>query len=214
MMLLLRPHRGGAACTPLWLARMSRYDVAMARPYLPLPDYQRIYQVIHSVLEASEIAITHRACKFFASAGMMILREHYQLPATLSVGCLALMVDEEKASVLVYGREEDGAFVNDGDAFHAWAECDGWLIDFMAPIMGVAVREDGRDWDIPRRMLQKPLRDRKASLEEIQHVGEFFIEHDRALAESILDGQSVQFGDLLNICLAWYRRPPRPLRKV
>jgi hypothetical protein len=84
----------------------------------------------------------------------------------------------------------------------------------MAPIMGVAVREDGRDWDIPRRMLQKPLRDRKASLEEIQHVGEFFVEHDRALAESILDGQSVQFGDLMKICLAWYRRPPRPLRPI
>lgn len=186
----------------------------MTRPFLPLPDYQRIYQVIHSVLDTSEIAITHRACIFFAATGMMILREHYRLPATLSVGCLALMVDQEKASVLVYGREEDGAFVNDEDAFHAWVECDGWLIDFMAPIMGVGVREDGRDWDIPRRMLQKPLRDRKASLEEIQHVGEFFIEHDRALAESILDSQSVQFGDLMKICLEWYRRPPRPLRPI
>lgn len=184
------------------------------RPFLPLADYQRIYQVIHSVLEASEIAITHRACIFFASAGTMILRDHYRLRATISAGCLALMVDEEKARVLVYGREENGAYVNDEAGFHAWVECDGWLIDFMAPIMGVAVREDGRDWDIPRRMLQKPLRDRKGSLEEIQHVGEFFVDHDRALAESIIDGQSVQFSDLMTVCMTWFRRPPRPLREI
>ena len=50
----------------------------MARsPLLPLPDYQRIYQVTHSVLEASEIAITHRACIFFASVGALILRGQF-----------------------------------------------------------------------------------------------------------------------------------------
>lgn len=184
------------------------------RPLLPLSDYQRIYQVIHSVLDASEIAVTHRACIFFATVGTVILRDHYRLSATISAGCLALMVNEEKASVLVYGREENGVYVNDEDGFHAWVECDGWLIDFMAPIMGVGVREDGRDWDIPRRMLQKPLRDRKASLREIQYLGEFFIDHDRSLAESIIDSQSVQFADLMKVCLAWFRRPPKPLKAI
>lgn len=38
-------------------------------PLLPLPDYQRIYQVLYSVLEASGIAVTHRACIFFATVG-------------------------------------------------------------------------------------------------------------------------------------------------
>lgn len=184
------------------------------RPLLPLPDYQRIYQVIYSVLEASEIAITHRACIFFASAGTMILREHYAMPATISAGCLALMVDEHKANVVVYGRDEAGAFVNDQEAFHAWVECDGWLIDFMAPIMGVALREDGRDWTVPRRMLQKRLSERKASLGEIQHVGDFFLSHDSPLAESLLDSQSVQFSDLMSACLAWYRKPPKPLKGI
>lgn len=184
------------------------------RPLLSLPDYQRIYQVIYSVLGASEIAIRHRACIFFAAAGTVILRERYGLPATISAGCMALMVDEQKANVVVYGRDEDGVFVNDREAFHAWVECDGWLIDFMAPIMGIALREDGHDWHVPRRMLQKRLADRKNSIGQIQRVGDFFIGHDRSLAERLIDGQSVQFGDLMAVCLAWFRRPPKRLENI
>lgn len=74
--------------------------------------------------------------------------------------------------------------------------------------MGVALRENGHTWDVLRRMLRKPLLDRKATLPEVQHIGDFFVDHDRALAESLIDGQSVQFGDLMNVCLAWFRRPP------
>lgn len=144
----------------------------------------------------------------------MILREQYDFPATISAGCMALMVDEQKANVAVYGREDNGVFVNDKNAFHAWVECDGWLIDFMAPIMGISLREDGYDWHVPRRMLQKNLADRKANIGEIQHVGEFFISHDPSLAESLIDSQSVQFGDLLKVCLAWFRKPPKSLKNI
>ena len=144
---------------------------------LALPDYQRIYQVIYSVLEASEGAVTHRACMFFASAGALLLREHYGLQATISSGCMGLMVDEKAANVVVYGREEGGNFVHDTQGFHAWNECDGWMIDFMAPIMGVALREDGKDMRVPRRMLQKRLEDREPSLSAIQHVGDYFVAH-------------------------------------
>jgi len=127
---------------------------------------------------------------------------------------MALMVDERRANVAVYGREESGIFVNDEMAFHAWIECDGWLIDFMAPIMGVALRQDGVDWPVPRRMLQKHLADGKNSLSEIKQVGEFFASHDHALTESLIDRQGVQFLDLMNICMAWYRRPPKPLKEI
>lgn len=189
--------------------------VVMARPpLLPLPDYQRIYQVAFSVLNASEIAITHRACLFFAAAGALLLREHYGLPATISAGCMALMLDEQKANVIVYGREEDGTFVSDDEAFHAWVQCDGWLLDFMAPIIGVALREDGRNWHVPRRMLQRLLSERKSSIGEIQKTGDLFSRHDAGLAELLIDRQPNQFADLLNVCQAWYRRPPKPLRDI
>ena len=181
------------------------------RPLLPLADYQRIYQVIYSVLEATGIARTHRACIVFASAGMMILREHYKLEASLSVGSMALMVGEKAANVAVYGREIDGEWVYDANGFHAWVECDGWLIDFMAPIMARALKEDGAPFDVPRKMLQKPLAERKDHPRAIQHEGEFFAFSDAALAEQLLDTQTVQFEDILNVCLAWFRKPPRPL---
>lgn len=181
---------------------------------LPPADYRRIYEIIYSVLEASQIAMTGRSCLFFASVGTLILREHYKLPATISAGCMALMVDEANANVVVYGREEDGRFIGDDDAFHAWIQCDGWLIDFMAPIMGDSLRADGGQWDVPRRMLQKPLQERMEDPRAIQHVGEFYAHHDAALAERLLDRQGVQFGDLMRVCQAWFRRPPEPPRDI
>ena len=93
----------------------------MARsPLLPLPDYQRIYQITYSVLEASEIAITHRACIFFASVGALILRDQYSLPATISAGCMALMVDEQGAVTGRYDKEyllAFGEYIPFGDTF-------------------------------------------------------------------------------------------------
>lgn len=62
-----------------------------------------------------------------------------------------------------------------------------WLVDFMAPIMGMALKEDGINFDVPRNMLQKPLADRKHDLREIQNVGDFYCYSDKALAESLID---------------------------
>lgn len=111
------------------------------------------------------------------------------------------MVEEQKANVVVYGGEEAGAFVSDKDAFHAWAECDGWLIDFMAPIMGSALREDGRNWVVPRRMLQKRLSERKAPLA----TSSMPVTSSRATIRPwrircLTD--RVQFSDLMNACMA------------
>lgn len=184
------------------------------RPLLPLADYQRIYQVIYSVLEASGSARTHRACTFFASAGVLILREHYQLKATISMGSMALMVDEAKANVVVYGREEDGEWTYDANGFHAWVECDGWLIDFMAPIMGQALKEDGVPFDVPRKMLQKPLAQRKDDPRALEHEGDFFCHSDASVAESVLDSQGLMFEDLIKVCLSWYRKPPKALPQI
>ena len=184
------------------------------RPLLPLSDYQRIYQVIYSVLEATGIVTTHRACLFFSTAVVTILRKHYGLPATFSAGTLALMVDEKKANVAVYGRQEDGEWVYDTNGFHAWVECNGWLVDFMAPIMGVALKEDGINFDVPRNMLQKPLADGKHDLREIQRVGDFYCYSDKAQAESLIDSQQLEFMDLLNACETWFRKPPKALPSI
>lgn len=181
---------------------------------LSLPNYQRIYQFIYSVLEASGSAITHRSCVFFAATGAAILQTHYDLPATIGIGCMVLRVDKQRPNVVVYGRIENGYFVSDETAFHAWVECDGWLIDFMTPIMGVALQQAGADWVVPSRMLQKNLEDSKNSLGEIQHIGEFFVEHNAALADLVIDSQSARFFQLMDTCVDSYCKLPEPLRKT
>ena len=183
------------------------------RLLLPLPDYQRIYQVIYSVLEASEVARTHRACILFTIAGTLILRERYKLPATISAGFMGMMVDEKSSSIAMYGRMGEGP-ESDRLAFHAWVECQGWLIDFMAPIMGVAFKEDGQALNVPKWMLQKPLAEQKANINDLQQVGDFYLEHDSALAESLIDSQSAGSIDLANVCLSWFRRPPSALKEL
>jgi hypothetical protein len=186
----------------------------LKRLLIPLADYQRIYQITYSVLEATGIVNTHRACILFASVGVMILREHYRLKAMLGVGSMALMVDEAKANVVVYGCQKDGEWIYDSNGFHAWVECDGWLIDFMAPIMGQSLREDGCTFAVSRKMLQKRLASRQPTLRAIQHEGEFFCCSDPSLAESILDSQGVQFEDLVKVCMAWFRKPPKALPQI
>lgn len=183
-------------------------------PLLPFADYQRIYQVIYSVLQASEVARTHRACFFFASVGAMILRDRYGLEATFSAGNMALMVDSQASSVLFYGRMEEGVMVHDAKAFHAWTECDGWLIDFMSPIIGEALREDGHTMHVPRRMLQKPLALQKQTPTDLVATGDYFVSHDKALTEALLEDQPMLYGDLLHICMKWFRKPPKLLEAM
>jgi hypothetical protein len=184
------------------------------RLLLPLTDYQRIYQVIYSVLQAHGNIKTHRACMFFASIGALILRDRYRMNATVRVGTMALMVHEPTSTFLIYGREQDGKWHYDEDSFHAWVECDGWLIDFMAPIMGVAFKEDGNTVPVPRKVLQKPLADSKPHPGAMQHEGDFFYEYDRSVAKSVLDAQGFEFEDVTTICLKWFRKPPKALPSV
>lgn len=179
----------------------------MTQPPLPFKDYERIYQTIYSVIKSAGLA-RHRACLTFATAGMLLLRNHYGLDATISAGSMALMVDEESALVVVYGRQVNGQWIYDTKGFHAWVEVDGWLVDFMAPIMGQALIEDGCNFNVPRRMLQKPLTDQKNYAEEVQHEGEFFCYHDKAVTESLIDRQSHEFFNIIDVCQHWYRRPP------
>jgi len=126
---------------------------------------------------------------------------------------MGMLVEEKSSTVAMYGRMGDKP-ESDRRAFHAWVECKGWLIDFMAPIMGMALREDGHLLNVPRWMLQKPLIEQKASLNDLQHAGDFYIEHDYALAESLIDSQSAGSIDLANVCLAWFRRPPSALKEL
>ena len=124
------------------------------------------------------------------------------------------MVDEPKAQVVLYGRDEGGAFVSDSDAFHVWVECRGWPIDFTSPLMGVAAHSDGHEGHVPRLMLQKHMSERKAGRENIRPAGDFFVKNDPSLANFLIDSQVGEFEYLLDVCLAWYSKPPELLQDI
>jgi len=183
-------------------------------PVIPLPDYQRIYQVIYSVLDTSDIANVPKACIFFATAGALLLRKHYKLQATISAGSFFFVLDGASNMVAAYAKEEDGQYNSDNEGFHAWVECEGWFIDFMAPIMRDNFQQDGRDFKVPRRMLQKTLASAKDSHGDLDKTGDFCIQHDANLAEYLIDHQSAAFMDLINIVDEWYVKPPKPLKLI
>jgi hypothetical protein len=178
---------------------------------LPLADYQRVYQVIYSVLHAAEGA-AHRACIFFTVVGVTLLREHYKLNATISAGLAVYKLHPDR--VLYFGRREGDQLAADGDAFHAWVEVDGYAIDFMAPLFTDVAQEEG--WPrVPRRMFQRPLVTMKA-LDEITEPGDFMLQHDQQTASEIIDhfGARAAHFDLMKVCQAWFEKPPRQLRPM
>lgn len=143
-----------------------------------------------------------------------MLRKHYKMPATISAGCFALMVDEAKANVVVYGNEVDGEWMCGPHAFHAWVECDGWLIDFMSPIMNVSLQDDGVGFSVPSRMLQKQLAVGCGSPRHLQRVGDFYAHHDSSLVNTLIDLQEDDFSDLLHVCDVWFCRPPKSMKPL
>jgi hypothetical protein len=151
---------------------------------------------------------------FFACAGAVLLREHYKLPATVNGGTFALMTDGASSSVLVFGRQDGDAWRSDTNAFHVWNECNGWLIDFMAPIYGVSASADGASLKIPARMLQKQLVSAKECPEAIQEVGDYCSRHDGELVNEVVGQQPAMFDDLLQVCRTWFRKPPRPMPPI
>ncbi|EGQ9318519.1 DUF2026 domain-containing protein [Vibrio parahaemolyticus] len=59
---------------------------------ITLPDYFRIYSIMHSVLK-SENADTNKSCSFYNYCGAYILNEHYKLPAKVYSGFAAYHLD-------------------------------------------------------------------------------------------------------------------------
>jgi hypothetical protein len=95
------------------------------------------------------------------------MHKHYQLNAKVICGSGAVMLDEKTETALSwFTQNPDGTLTTGTDAFHTWIECDGWLIDLMAPnyreaLTGATLqhavneRRPATPLAIPRMMIQK-----------------------------------------------------------
>lgn len=188
----------------------------MSQPKLLLPfaDYCRVFCVIYSVLDGR--AQTHRACIFFAVAGAIILRQHYKLKALPVAGAAAFMVDSDTSLVATFGKIEDGMLVSSSEAFHCWVQCDGYAIDFMAPVFRENLQAAGNSSSIARKMFQRPLAEMAQSSSELDSNGAFSLFPSSERTEAMFKNfeAKASFGDLANVCSHWYRRPPKRISET
>lgn len=182
------------------------------QPQNPLTaqEYERIYQVIHAVLE--ERANTAHACMFFAIAGSFILNKHHGIAARPVAGAFLLCVNSTP-SVLSFGKNEGNTISSDQNNFHMWVQTQHHLIDFMSPILMESVQAR---LDVPRRMLQRRQDSESPSIDDLSSPGDFYTLPDPDLSEHFVDAfmDRPNHVDLLLAIDAWYKPHPIPLASM
>lgn len=180
---------------------------------ITLPDYQRLHRVIASVLDSVE-ANTPRACLFFAMAGAYLIEKVHRRPARPVSGAAFYRLNEQTGFTLGFGQLLDGDVLSAQDAFHCWIECDGTVIDLMAPIFHGCSVSAGRSERIPVRMFQRPLSSMSPSPYDMELEGDFFLHRNPELELELIR----QFlakpsnGDLVKVCEHWYRPNPKKMQ--
>jgi hypothetical protein len=182
------------------------------KPPITFVEYERIFRVLYTVLD--DRAVTHRACIFFAVAGANLLREHHRMKADPVSGAAAILVDDAAGNVATFAAIDQGFFLASEDRFHCWVQCDGWIVDFMMPLLKENMRATGAEWAIPRRMFQRPIAEGGSCPEDFNRRSANFVflpSAERTIAMHANFHARPASEDLSQVCNAWYRRPPRKM---
>jgi len=185
------------------------------RHVITFADYQRMFRVIASVLNSID-AKTPNACIFFSVAGAFLIEQVHKRPARPVAGAAFYRVDDATGFTIAFGRLFDDGVASDMEAFHCWIESDGIAIDLMAPLFQESVASGGRSERVPRRMFQKPLAEASSSPYVLDKEGDFFLQRNSALEAEMMANflRRPSGGDLVNVCLHWYRRLPKTMQPI
>lgn len=180
---------------------------------LTLPEYRRIYEVIHSVLEGR--ANTPFACMFFATTGAFILQEHYKIAARPVAGAFFLCTDPEPFCIS-FAKNENGLISSDLGGFHMWVQTQTHVIDFMAPIFNESIEGKAFQKTVPRKMFQRPLSSETDSIEQLRIPGDYFtlpnIDLTNERVQSFMARPSHM--DLLDASSRWFKKYPKKLNDL
>lgn len=184
----------------------------MAATLVPLTDYLRIHNVIRSVLDSVDAHTAH-ACLFFSVAGAAMLREFYKKDAYPVAGAMVMLIDDEQRNALSFATLNNGSLESTRTAFHAWVGCNGYVVDFMAPLFPIACAAASRPFEAPCRMFQKPMTTMASSHEHLDEPGDFHLLPNAELTADLVQSffRRPAGSDLVNICRHWYRRPPKAI---
>jgi hypothetical protein len=184
---------------------------------LSFDDYQRLYQVIATVLDSAGPNTAH-ACKFFAIAGAYILTKTHGLKAFPRFGSAFFLIDGESDSVIAF---TDMTSLNQNEvfshpkAFHAWIECEGVMIDLMVPHFreNLLSRQPDINTLLPRKMFQKTMTEMSLSPFKLLKEGDFYLFENPELTTAMITDffKTNMYQDLAEICLLWYTPTPKPI---
>jgi len=182
------------------------------RPLLPLADYQRIFRVIHSVLDSVDANIP-AASFFFSVTAAQILKKFYKMNAFPVAGAAFYLVSKDGSGALSFGVLDGETVTSNSDAFHCWVQCEGVALDFMAPVFQELLVAAGHPMAVPRQMFQKDLTRMCDAPNALQAQGDFRLEPNLALTRDLLQQfmNKAALSNLSQVCLEWYRKPPKEL---
>jgi hypothetical protein len=152
----------------------------------------------------------------FAMAGAMMLRTHYKAEAWPVAGAAAYMLDRQTSIVATFGKIEKNFLVSAPDAFHCWIQCNGYAIDFMAPVFPETLKAAGVSARIARNMFQRPIADSARFVPDLVDDRAFALLPDVGRTRAIFEyfeAHACAF-DLVHICCEWYRPPPKRISET
>lgn len=188
---------------------MSRAS-ARSRPPLTLPEYERLFRIIHAVVENEE-GDPSKACLFFGMAGAFLLSRNHRLKdARPIVGLAGYNLRTPTNLSIILGTVENGQWGSDENNFHCWIEVDGWIVDLTAPLFDDMAPFERKGASVPRQMFQKPA---DADFESLNTPGAYVHVPNPELTVALMAhfAQKPAHSDLIDICAEWYERPPKKM---
>jgi len=174
---------------------------------ITLPDYERIFRVIHGVL-LNEKGDPLRACMYFSIIGASILEKHHRVKAEPVFGMAAYRLD---GNVICFAERESQTIRAAVNGFHSWIEVDGIAVDFQAPIFKDFAAKQEPPVALARRMLQKRLDQASSSVDDLAASGTHWYSRDDQLRSELLASfvQKQANADFVDMCLQWYKPTPK-----
>lgn len=184
---------------------------------LSFADYERLHRVLVTVLNSTD-AHTANGCIFFTMAGAILLNKVFGLDARPLCGSAFFRVDDPTGFVMAFtdmDALENDVVASDNRFFHAWIECNGVVIDLMAPIFRENLLKKIPDTKLrlPRKMFQKPKSEMANSPFELEREGDFYLEVNPALTNDLINSFMARADnrDLADLCCQWFKPTPKPI---
>jgi hypothetical protein len=181
---------------------------------ITLPEYERVFRVVHSVSRSMDDR-PGASCLFYNVVGALLLEKMLRVKARPVIGAAFFRVDDSTATALSFAiLNDDGTCTSTEDAFHCWVETESHIVDFTAPVYREYLEKIGLSRQLPRKMFQRRKVDMASFHQDLLFEGDYYVQPNAELTKLSLENalKSPAVGDLANVCLQWFVRPPKAMK--